>query len=441
MSGASRLGAAQALDRVADGSLSCTEWMSATLQEIERREPGVQAWVRYDGERALAAARRADAVPLPQRGRLHGLPLAVKDTFDSFDFPTEWGGKPWLGRQPRQDARMVALARAAGAIVIGKTVTTEYALLTPGKTRNPHDLASSPGGSSSGSAAAVAACMAPLALGSQTNGSMLRPASYCGVYGLKPTYGVLPRMGLAVIAPEVDTPGIFARDLGGLARALEVMAAHEPDDPASVELPVRGLEAALAAGPARGWRVGFVRTPQWGKVDPAARALLEEYVGRVARHADVIELELPRIFEQLHANHFILQDSGVARQLWPIYAEKPQLLSSGLAENVRRGHAITEAQAREARELQGRLRAQMDAVLSGVDVAVSAATTGEAPATCDTTGDPVMSTIWTHTGTPALSAPRLTGPRGLPLGVQITARRGQDAAVLAFAAFLEARVP
>lgn len=441
MDTANRLGAADALRRVAQGSLSCAEWMRATLEAIEQREPAIQAWVRYDPDSALAAAVRADAAPRSERGMLHGLPFAVKDTFDTFDFPAEWGGRAWLGRQPALDARMVALARAAGAIVIGKTVTTEYALLTPGKTRNPHDHASTPGGSSSGSAAAVAACMASLAIGSQTNGSMLRPASYCGVYGLKPTFGLLPRAGLACIAAEVDTPGIFARDLAGLALGLEAMAAHEPADPASLDLQVRGLARAIEDGRRRRWRVGFVRTPQWPRVDAGARAALEAYVARVAKEADVIEIALPPEFERLHENHFILQDSGVARALWRELSEKPELFSPGLADNIRRGHAIAEDRVREAREIQVRLKASMDAVLSGVDVAISAATTGEAPPTLDITGDPLMSTIWTHTGTPALSAPRLTGPRGMPLGVQITARCRHDADVLAFGAFLEARVP
>ncbi len=441
MTTASHLSAGDALRLIADGKLSCAEWMQATLDEIERSEPAIQAWVRYDAGRALAAAKLADATPRADRGALHGLPFAVKDTFDTFDFPTEWGGRAWVGRQSASDARMVALARAAGAIVIGKTVTTEYALLTPGKTRNPHDSATTPGGSSSGSAAAVAAFMAGAAIGSQTNGSMLRPASYCGVYGLKPTYGLLPRAGLPVIAAEVDTPGIFARDLAGLALSLEAMAAHEPTDPVSLQTPVRGLARALREGPARRWRVGFVRTAQWPKVDAGARARLEEYAKRISREAELIEVALPAEFERLHENHFILQDSGVARELWSRFTAKPELFSPSLAENIRRGQAISEDRVRAARKFQATLKASMDAVLSGVDIAIGAATTGEAPPGLDTTGDPLMSTIWTHTGTPALSAPRLTGPRGLPLGVQITARCGHDADVLAFAAFLEARVP
>lgn len=438
MKAPNHLDAGEALRRMRDGSLTCQALMESTLAEIRRREPELKAWVVLDEKRAMDLATQADAVAQPQRGALHGLPLAVKDTYDTFDFPTEWGGKAWKGRRPDKDARMVATARKAGAIVIGKTVTTEYALLHPGVTRNPHNPRHTPGGSSSGSAAALAAFMAPLGFGSQTNGSMLRPASYCGVYGIKPTYGLLPRTGLQPIASAVDTPGLFSRDLEGMAIALEVLVGPDPDDADSLGEQIGGLAQAVTSGPMRRWKVGFSRTPVWGRCDDDARRCMESFALRLKAHADVVDLELPAGFEKLHENHMALQDSGVARHLYENASRNPENFSASLLENIRRGHAIPESRVDEARQFQVWARAAMDKVFDNVDVIIGLAATGEAPATLSMTGDPVMQTIWTFTGTPALSVPALTGSSGLPIGVQVTAKRRRDADVLGFAAFLEA---
>lgn len=437
MNGANRLGAGEALRRIRDGSLTCAELMRATLAQIRSREPELKAWAALDESCAIYLADQADAAPRTARGPLHGLPLAVKDTYDTADFPTEWGGLHWRGRRPAHDARLVELARAAGAIVLGKTVTTEYALLHPGVTRNPHNPAHTPGGSSSGSAAAVAAFMAPLAFGSQTNGSMLRPASYCGVYGVKPTYGLLSRTGLQPIAAEVDTPGLFCRDLEGLAIALETLIGPDPEDPGSLGIRLGGLEEAVRHGPQRCWRVGFCRTPVWGRCDDDARGRMEDFVSRLKGFVEVVDLELPSGFELLHGHHMVLQDAGVAAHLYESAARNPENFSSSLRDNIRRGHALSPYRIAEAHQFQSWAQASMDKVFDSMDVTVGLAATGEAPATLAMTGDPVMQTIWTFTGAPALSVPALIGARGLPIGVQVNARRRGDADVLGFAAFLE----
>ncbi|MBE0594373.1 MAG: amidase [Gemmatimonadales bacterium] len=411
--------------------------MQSTLDEIRQREPALKAWVVLDEERAMACARAADSVPAAERGRLHGLPLAVKDTYDTAEFPTEWGGRAWTGRRPSRDALMVKRARAAGAIVVGKTVTTEYALLHPGPTRNPRNPVHTPGGSSSGSAVAVAAFMAPLGLGSQTNGSMLRPASYCGIYGFKPTYGLLPRTGLQPIAASLDTPGLFSRDLEGVAVAVEALAGADPEDEDSLGIAATGLVDAVRDGAGRPWRVAFCRSPVWDRCEVDARSRMEAFVGRLRALAEVTDIELPVGFEKLHENHMTIQDAGVAQHLHTLALEKPDDFSASLLQNIRRGREIPSSRLRDARDFQAWARAAMDTVLDDFDVVIGLAATGEAPATLATTGDPVMQTIWTFTGTPALSVPALSGASGLPIGVQVCARRERDADTLGFAAFLD----
>lgn len=405
--------------------------------EIEDQEPQIRAWVLYDSERALTAAREADRVPVRARGPLHGLPLAIKDNFDTTDFPTACGVDAWKGRRPVHDALCVQLARKAGAIVIGKTVTTEYALLHPGPTRNPRDVRYSPGGSSSGSAAAIATFMAGVSLGSQTNGSVLRPASYCGVYGFKPTFGLIPVSGLAMIQPRLDTVGLFARDLGGLSLVLKTIGVEDSQDLHNVRQSLNGLDAALARSTKRRWHVGFTRTPAWERATVYSRNLIENFVNRLASFVDIDELMLPPPFDCVHEVHMVLQDAGVAERLYSVYAKNPNIFSPQLQETIKRGHAIASDQLSQALTIQRQLINEMDNVLGDVDVAISLAATGEPPITQLYTGDPAMQTLWTFTGTPALSIPRFTGPSGLPIGLQVTSRRSHDIDVLAFAKFLE----
>jgi Asp-tRNA(Asn)/Glu-tRNA(Gln) amidotransferase A subunit family amidase len=428
--------AGELLQAIEEGRTSCSEAVEASLRTIESREPEIRAWAFRDAERSLAWAHQADRIPKSERGRLQGLPLGVKDIIDTVDFPTEYGSPAWTGHRPRRDALCVSFAKRAGAILLGKTVTTEYALREPGPTRNPHRLEHTPGGSSSGSAAAVATGMASVALGSQTNGSMIRPASYCGIYGFKPTFGLIPRAGVAELAPTLDTVGVYSRDLEGIARTLEAIVGPDNADPHNQQRSLQGVVAALATRRTRRWRVGFARTSVWDRVETGTRELLESFASRLAAHADVSELSLPASFDAMLTCHTVVQEAGVAANLSPAFLRTPGSFSTGLSEMIARGRKISREQLAEALELQRQLCAQMDEVLDGFDVAITAAATGEAP-TLDTTGDPIMSTVWTLTGTPALSVPRFTGPGGLPVGLQVVSGRNRDADVLAFAAFLE----
>src|SRR5262245_51259924 len=258
---------------VREGVISAEQWMQACLERVRKVEGEVQAWTFLDPEHALAQARAADALKQSGQpiGPLHGVPVGLKDIIDTADMPTENGSVLHAGRAPSRDAAVVTMLRAVGAIIMGKTVTTEFATRHPGKTRNPHNPAHTPGGSSSGSAAAVAAGMVPLALGSQTTGSTIRPASFCGVFGLKPTHGLIPRHGMFQLSRSLDHVGLFARGVDDIALLLEELAAHDERDPDSrprARVPYRGIAAAEPPLPPT---FAFVKTSLWDRVDADAR--------------------------------------------------------------------------------------------------------------------------------------------------------------------------
>src|SRR5471032_115967 len=274
----SALTASQAAAEIARGVMSAEEYTAACLKRIEVVEGEVQAFIHLDPEHALAQARALDerrrsGQPI---GPLHGVPVGIKDIFDTADYKTECGSPLHKGRQPARDCAAVARLRAAGAVVIGKTVTTEFAYFHPGKTRNPRDLTRTPGGSSSGSAAAVAAGMVPLAIGSQTNGSMIRPAAFCGVFGVKPSHGLISRAGALMLSRTLDHVGAFARSIDDLALILECLAGHDSADPDSKPFAAPAFRAAAAEPPPLPPSFAFVRTPMWDKADADARSALED---------------------------------------------------------------------------------------------------------------------------------------------------------------------
>ncbi|MSP67697.1 MAG: amidase [Alphaproteobacteria bacterium] len=438
---ANHLRAGEALRLIQAGELSCEELMRATLAEIERRDPVVRAFVCLDPERALAAARAADAVPKERRGPLHGLPAAIKDTYDTADFPTAYGiqSAPWRDHRPAKDALVITRMRQAGALIPGKVTTTEWAYRMPSATTNPRDPKRTPGGSSQGSAAAVGAHMALIGVGSQTNGSMIRPAAYCGVYGHKATWGLIPRTGLAPFSPTLDTPGGYANDLEGLARLMEVMIGPDPDDQDCRGRAGTAILPALKSGLARKWRVGFVRTPRWGDVEPAIRQICDDFAKRLGRVAAVEEVTLPADFAAIWDHlHVDIQFAGLARQAIAARVEaKPEEFSEAMREGVRRGRSISDATYAELRQRQRGLARAFDGVLAGVDVAIGPSALDEAPIGIANTGRPTMQTLWTFTGTPSLNVPYFTGPNGLPVGLTVGARADRDADCFAFAAFLE----
>ena len=431
------LSAVEAARMIRDGAISSTELVEACLARVREVDGQVQAWAFLDPEHALAQARAADEYRLSGQptGPLHGVPVGLKDIIDTADMPTENGSVLHAGRTPSRDATVVSLLRGAGAVIMGKTVTTEFATRTPGKTRNPHDPAHTPGGSSSGSAAAVAAGMVPLALGSQTTGSTIRPASYCGVYGFKPTHGLIPRHGMFQLSRTLDHVGLFARTIDDVALLLEQLAAHDERDPDSrprARVPYREI---TAAEPPLTPMLGFLKTSLWDRVDADAREAFGELVAHLGDRVEEVELVTP--FDELLEWQRTIGGAEIAinlRREWETGRDK---LSPALRARIEAGRAV-----RAMAYLQALARvSELDASLLELfeqryDAILTPAAFGTAPKGLESTGDPAFCALWTLCGMPALSVPLMQGANGLPLGVQLVGARHRDARLLRTARWL-----
>jgi len=409
--------ALDAVRRIADGSLTCEALARACLDRIAEREPDVQAWQHLDPDAALEEARRIDRTG---GGPLKGLPVGVKDIIDTADMPTGYGSPLYEGHRPPRDAACVALARGAGALMLGKTVSTEFAYFQPGKTRNPHDPGRTPGGSSSGSAAAVADGMVPLAFGTQTAGSVIRPASYCGCVGYKPSFGLIDRTGVRPFADGLDTVGVFAATVEDAAFFASVLAGRP----------------ALRAGdePFRP-RIGLCRTHEWEAAGPATRDALDEAAHRLRAAGIEVRDVTPseRWRGLLEAQKTVMAYEG-ARSCAPEMLAAPDRLSAKLREILETGAAIAPEDYDAAMVLAAEGRAGFDEALGAMDVLLVPSAPGEAPEGLAATGDPVFSRVWTLLGVPCVNVPGLRGPSGLPVGVQVVGRPGDDRRVLAAAA-------
>jgi amidase len=412
------LSASEAAAEIAAGRLTSERLVSACLERIERREPEVLAWAHLDPELALAQARACDRGP--SRGPLHGVPVGVKDIIDTADQPTACGSPIYEGHRPRADAACVALVRRAGGVILGKTVSTEFAFSTPNKTRNPHNPAHTPGGSSSGSAAAVADRMVPLAFGTQTGGSVIRPASFCGVVGYKASFDGLQASGVKVLAQSLDTLGVMARSVADacLMRAVQMGAPSKP--------------APRTAAP----RLGLCRTPQWDSASAESRAALEA----AGKALGAEPVELPGEFGDLIAAHRTVMNFEAARNLAWERAERGELLSPKLRDTIDEAFAAPFARYREARELVASCRPKLAEVFRRFDALVAPSAVGEAPRSLETTGDPLFNSMWTFLGNPCVTLPGCKGPNGLPVGVQLVGALGADDELLAVAAWAESRI-
>lgn len=387
------------------------------LARIEAREGEVRAFVHLDVDGALAQARALDAAAV--RGPLHGLPLGVKDIFDTHDMPTGCGSTIFAGHRPRVDAAAVALCRAAGAIVIGKTVTTEFANMTAGATRNPHNLAHSPGGSSSGSAAAVADGMLPLALGTQTAGSIIRPAAYCGVVGFKPSFGRVPRAGVKANADSMDTVGGFGRTVAEAALLASVLTGD-------ARLRERGVPERV--------RVGLAPGPDWAQADADVAACWDHAARALAPQAARCEdAALPGDFADVAAVQAAIQAAESAQALAFEHRQHRQRLSEALLALLDRGRAIDGETLAAHRVRADRWRREVDALFDRYDVLLTPSTSGEAPEGLQFTGDPLFCRPWSLLGLPCVHLPFARGSHGLPLGLQLVGRHGDDHRLLAAA--------
>ncbi len=431
-----RLDAVDAAQAIRDGGLRSQELVEACLARVDEVDAEIQAWAFLDRDYAVEQARRCDEMRKAGQpvGPLHGVPVALKDIIDTADMPTENGTVLHEGRRPGDDATVVSVLRQAGAVIMGKTVTTELATYHPGKTRNPHDPARTPGGSSSGSAAGVASFQFPLAIGSQTNGSVVRPASYCGVWGLKPSRGLTSRVGVLSQSPFLDILGYFARSARDVALIAETLAVYDPRDPQMRPRAKPPLLATASSEPPVEPRIALVRTPVWERAEDDARAAIEELADFLGDR--VHEAELPPAFEHAIEWHGTIMEADIARSYRDLYERGKDRLSETLRGQIERGFGITAVAFNDALAKVELLNYGLRGLFDEFDAILTLPTTGQAPVGLDSTGSPIFCTIWTLCGTPAVTVPVMQGADGMPVGAQLVGAPGDDARLLRTAASL-----
>jgi Asp-tRNA(Asn)/Glu-tRNA(Gln) amidotransferase A subunit family amidase len=422
MSGAERLTASEAAARLEAGSLTAEALVHDCLDRAAARAE-VKAWVWLDPELALAQARAADHAGRP--GVLKGVPVGVKDVIDTYDMPTQHGSTIYRGNRPFADAACVALTRAAGGVILGKTVTTEFANRHPRETVHPLNPARTPGGSSSGSAAAVADFQAPVGFGTQTGGSTIRPAAFCGVIGYKPSFGEFSRVGIKMQCHNLDTLGVICRSLDDVSlmrAALQVQ-------------PRRPVDRSPSAP-----RIGFCRTPSWEHASADTRALLERTASRLAAAGATVRDVAPVPGDFLDHQHRIFAFEAARNYAYEYEVHGDKVSPALRDELLKPGRQLPLAAYIEAIEAAEAFRARLDDVFGEFDVLLAPSAIGEAPAGLDSTGDARFNAIWTLAWAPCVTLPAGAGRKGLPLGVQLVGARFRDEALLDAAAWVEARL-
>jgi Asp-tRNA(Asn)/Glu-tRNA(Gln) amidotransferase A subunit family amidase len=417
-----RLAATTLVRLIEDGELSAEAVVRSCLERIREREPVVRAWSYLAGEAALAQARERDRSR--KKTLLNGVPFGLKDIFDSADMPTSYGSPIYTGCRPANDASASALPRAAGGILLGKTVTTEFANAHPGPTTNPHDSGFSPGGSSSGSAAGVADFMVPLAIGTQTGGSVIRPAAYCGVVGFKPSFGLFPPAGMRINTEALDTVGIMARSVADIAlfRAAMMAIPHEPP-----------------AMPETAPRLGLCRGPHWDEAQPEGRTILEAAADCLASAGAVIkETEVPRECAEGDERQTTIGSFEGLRNHMPELYRHEALLSTRLRETkIARGRKLSIGAFRDACRGAEKARAAARGWASGFEAILTLPAPGQAPRGLASTGSAVFNALWTQLWMPCVTLPAGHGPDGLPVGVQLVGCRHSDAHLLEVGLWVE----
>lgn len=408
---ACKYSASRAAAEISAGKLTAEAYVASCLERIAAREKDIHAWACIDPEFALKQARQRDENP--SRGPLRGIPVGFKDVIDTAELPTEYNSPVYKGHRPKWDAASVALTKKAGGIVMGKTVTTEFAYRNPGPTRNPHNLDHTPGGSSSGSAAAVADFMVPIALGTQTGGSTIRPASYCGIVGYKPSFNLINRAGLKFVAESLDHIGVLARTVEDVALFVHVVS--------GIAMP------AFAQAPSGFPRIGFCRQPYWNEGEPAMHEKLELAASTLAQKgARVAEFVLGREFDAALDDHAVIIDFEVARALEFEYQNHREEISPLLLKSIENGWSFSRKRYDSAMANAVEYRALLAERFNDYDFVLTPAAPGEAPEGIARTGNSIFNRIWTLFGVPCVTVPAYTGPRALPIGVQIVGPYGAD---------------
>lgn len=434
------LTAGQAAQQIRQGFLSSVDMVKACLARIEQTEPSLNAWAHLDPDKALGQADEMDRIRRAGLavGTLHGVPVGLKDIIDTSQMPTRRGSPIFQQRRPDTDAAIVDRLRDAGAVIMGKTVTTEFAFLNPAQTRNPLDPARTPGGSSSGSAAAVAAGHVPLAIGTQTNGSVIRPASFCGVYGFKPTRGVISRHGLLQTSVSLDQVGVFARSLDDAALLADALAGCDSADPASFRRPrpamAKGAGQDVPVEPA----LAFFEMPFHDRLTADAREGLDQLLGTLG--ANVSRLRPADTMADLVAVQATIHEYEICDHLAEVFADHWDEISPLLQGTIERGRKISRAQYEDAIAVKASAETFFADFFTEFDAIIAPSAAGEAPPFESGTGDPIFCTLWTLAGLPTLSIPLLVGDNGLPIGVQLIGPAEKDDRLLRTANWLQNRL-
>ncbi|WP_425406154.1 amidase [Hwanghaeella sp.] len=434
------LTAVDAAAGIARGAFTAEALMSDCLERVGQRDEDVRAWAYLDPDHAMGQARDADAAleRLQARGEepapLHGVPVGIKDIIDTDDMPTENGSPAFAGRRPSLDAACVAALRAAGAIIMGKTVTTEFANILPSKTRNPRNLNHSPGGSSAGSGAAVADNQVTLALGTQTGGSVIRPASFNGIYGLKPTLGMIPRSGVMLQSHTLDTVGVYGRCLDDLALIGDVLSAPDRADAYSFRGSRPRLSSALAQDRAREPRLAFVKTPAWPEAEEEAQEAILSFTASFG--SACTEVDPPTPFGQILNFHATVMGAEDLAHYAPLLEDSPDLISDMLKARMGEAARIPADSYVKALLAREKLQQIFAALFEKFDAVIALSAAGPAPRGFETTGNPIFNGLWTYLGFPCVSLP-LLAVKDMPLGVQVIGPYGGDAATLAVSRWVE----
>ena len=420
-----------------EGEISSVEVCSQYIERIGKFEKDVKAWSHFNKKLLLEKAVEADEHRISGKplGLLHGLPVAVKDIIGTLDMPTECGTTIRKKMTASQDSEVVNLLKVAGAIIMGKTETTELAYFHPGKTTNPHDYKRTPGGSSSGSAAAVAAHMAPLSIGSQTNGSTIRPASYCGVVGYKPSYGLISRYGILKQSDKLDQVGIFGKSVEDVALLARVLIKKDLFDPATIHYSAEDMMDVCRKGPLFDPKFIFYKTKNWKNIDKESQKSFEIFIKTFKKNIEVFDT--PSYFDDIPKYHKIIHETDMANNFQLYYKKYKKKLSKEMVSAIERGLKNSATEYAEAIDFMKRSYDSYKEVFEDYHGVLTPASSGVAPKGLGNTGSPEFSTVWTYLGLPSISLPLLTGKNDLPLGIQLIGDKHDDLRFLGVASWVE----
>ncbi len=423
--------------KIKDAQLTSVEICEKYIERTNKFEKDVKAWAHFDKKLLLEKAAEADEYRRSGKplGPLHGVPVAVKDIVGTLDMPTECGTVIRKGKSYSQNAEIVDLLLAAGAIVMGKTATAELAYLGPPKTTNPHDHSRTPGGSSSGSAAAVASFMAPLSIGSQTGGSIIRPASYCGVVGYKPTYGLISRNGVLKTSEKLDHIGVFGRSVEDVALLSKVLIKKDNFDPATVYYSAENMLVETKKGPLFEPKFIFYKTDYWKNIEKKSREAFEYFIKSFKKNIEVFDN--PSYFKDIHKYHQIMYETDLANNFGLYYKKYKKKLSKPMQDAIVKGNKHSAKEYAEALDFMKRSYESYEEVFEDYHGVLSPASPGVAPKSLKTTGSAEFNKVWSYLGTPCISLPLLQGDANMPLGVQVTGAKYDDHRFLGIANWLE----